>query len=75
MNPLLHLLATKSINSEGMLVVRVIGTIQNICQSLQSDRLKHSQNDIQQTGPSCSKLTMSLVNDSLKFTSSDTQIR
>ena len=26
------------------------------------------------TGPSCSKLTMSLVNDSLKFTSSDTQI-
>ena len=27
-----------------------------------------------QTGPSCSKLTMSLVNESLKFTSSDTQI-
>ena len=27
-----------------------------------------------QTGPSCSNLTMSLVNDSLKFTSSDTQI-
>ena len=26
------------------------------------------------TRPSCSKLTMSLVNDSLKFTSSDTQI-
>ena len=25
-------------------------------------------------GPSCSKLIMSLVNDSLKFTSSDTQI-
>ena len=25
-------------------------------------------------GPSCSKLTMSLVNDSLKFTLSDTQI-
>ena len=25
--------------------------------------------------PSCSKLTMSLVNDSLKFTSSDTQIQ
>ena len=25
-------------------------------------------------GPSCSKLTMSLVNDSLKFTSIDTQI-
>ena len=25
-------------------------------------------------GPSCSKLTMSLVNGSLKFTSSDTQI-
>ena len=27
-----------------------------------------------QPRPSCSKLTMSLVNDSLKFTSSDTQI-
>ena len=26
------------------------------------------------SGSSCSKLTMSLVNDSLKFTSSDTQI-
>ena len=26
------------------------------------------------TGPSCSKLTTLLVNDSLKFTSSDTQI-
>ena len=26
------------------------------------------------SGPSCSKLTMSLVNDSLKFTSSDIQI-
>ena len=26
------------------------------------------------SGPSCSKLTMSLVNDSLKFTSNDTQI-
>ena len=26
------------------------------------------------TGPSCSKLMTSLVNDSLKFTSSDTQI-
>ena len=29
---------------------------------------------IETTGPSCSKLTMSLVNDSLKFTSSDMQI-
>ena len=28
----------------------------------------------QPSGPSCSKLTTSLVNDSLKFTSSDTQI-
>ena len=28
-----------------------------------------------QPGPSCSKLTTSLVNNSLKFTSSDTQIR
>ena len=29
---------------------------------------------IYRSGPGCSKLTMSLVNDSLKFTSSDTQI-
>ena len=29
---------------------------------------------IRHAGPSCSKLRMSLVNDSLKFTSSDTQI-
>ena len=29
---------------------------------------------IKNSGPSCSKLTTSLVNDSLKFTSSDTQI-
>ena len=28
----------------------------------------------QNAGPSCSKLTTSLVNESLKFTSSDTQI-
>ena len=27
-----------------------------------------------ESGPSCSKLTMSLANDSLKFTSTDTQI-
>ena len=30
--------------------------------------------ELYKSGPSCSKLTMSLVNDSLKFTSSDTQI-
>ena len=30
--------------------------------------------DLPRAGPNCSKLTMSLVNDSLKFTSSDTQI-
>ena len=30
--------------------------------------------EISSLGPSCSKLTTSLVNDSLKFTSSDTQI-
>ena len=29
---------------------------------------------LQMPGPSCSKLTMSLINDSLKFTSSDMQI-
>ena len=37
-----------------------------------SDPLKGKIRKI--SGPSCSKLTMSLVNDSLKFTSSDTQI-
>ena len=31
-------------------------------------------NGLKHPGPSCSKLTMSLVNDSLKFTSSDMQI-
>ena len=29
---------------------------------------------VKTSGPSCSKLTTSLVNDSLKFTISDTQI-
>ena len=38
-----------------------------------SNVLKSHHNS--QPGPSCSKLTMSLVNDLLKFTSSDTQIR
>ena len=33
-----------------------------------------SGSDVYLTRPSCSKLTTSLVNDSLKFTSSDTQI-
>ena len=31
-------------------------------------------NNIWKSGPSCSKLTTSLVNDSLKFTSGDMQI-
>ena len=35
---------------------------------LQSMRIR------ERSGPSCSKLPMSLVNDSLKFTSTDTQI-
>ena len=39
------------------------------CCSHSTGTLKDSR-----SGPSCSKLTMSLVNDSLKFTSSDTQI-
>ena len=35
----------------------------------------HAVEEFKQTsGPSCSKLTMLLVNDSLKFTSNDTQI-
>ena len=36
--------------------------------------IKYQLNLLQIAGPSCSKLTMSLVNNSLKFTSSDTQI-
>ena len=47
-----------------------------------SNNLAHTVNDtlslslavLSKPGPSCSKLTMSLVNDSLKFTSSDMQI-
>ena len=38
-----------------------------------ADRSKGKQ-QCQRSGPSCSKLTMSLVNDSLKFTWSDMQI-
>ena len=37
--------------------------------------LSYNLNNDNQSGPSCSKLTTSLFNDSLKFTSSDTQIR
>ena len=36
--------------------------------------LKKGKSLLQKFRPNCSKLTMSLVNDSLKFTSSDTQI-
>ena len=36
--------------------------------------LSGSMSDCPHSGPSCSKLTTSLVNDSLKFTSSDMQI-
>ena len=36
---------------------------------------KNNKNSCKQSpGPSCSKLTMSLVNNSLKFTSSDMQM-
>ena len=35
---------------------------------------KVKENSVQPSGPSCSKLMTSLVNDSLKFISSDTQI-
>ena len=38
------------------------------------DLLQMTLNSIPLSGPSCSKLTMSLVNDSLKFTLSDMQI-
>ena len=42
--------------------------------SIWDDFLNESISCGYSSGPSCSKLTMSLVNDSLKFTSSDTQI-
>ena len=41
--------------------------------NVQTDRHRPKINEMQ-SGPSCSKLTTSLVNASLKFTSSDTQI-
>ena len=40
-----------------------------------SDSDQTSGKEVYIPGLCCSKLTMSLVNDSLKFTSSDTQIR
>ena len=42
----------------------------SVCNVLHHSYTLHSKT----SGPSCSKLTTSLVNDSLKFTSSDTQI-
>ena len=38
------------------------------------DLLKFRTDMVRSPGPSCSELMMSLVNDSLKFTSSDMQI-
>ena len=35
---------------------------------------RRSWNSVEHSGPSCSTLTTSLVNDSLKFTLNDTQI-
>ena len=49
--------------------------LRSACASVQSDQsLRCPNKDTWHSGPSCSKLTTSLVNDSLKFTSSDTQI-
>ena len=51
-------------------------TIKMTTPFLQSDPFKYNKKNhvTYRAGPSCSKLTTSLVNDSLKFTSSDTQI-
>ena len=50
-------------------------TYQSYCfPTVKSDVKRHQLRVAVFPGPSCSKLTMSLVNDSLKFTSSDTQI-
>ena len=55
------------------------GFLQLLYNSFYQNEPKHKAPDKaffqpKSTGPSCSKLTMSLVNDSLKFPSSDTQI-
>ena len=55
-----------------LLFVKKLSITEQISESLE---IVYQTKDVQGVpGPSCSKLTMSLVNDSLKFTSSDTQI-
>ena len=49
-------------------------TIRTNYQYLFNRKSRVNSGEVQFSGPSCSKLTTSLVNDSLKFTSSDTQI-
>ena len=55
---------------EGLMFMSVSILFQ-FCQDYERGIIKSSYLEI--SGPSCSKLTTWLVNDSLKFTSSDTQ--
>ena len=57
-------------NLDGLSVIQQFYTHQRRSEILDVTNAK----ELRCPGPSCSKLTMLLVNDSLKFTSSDTQI-
>ena len=52
----------------------ILGQLFPVLESEMSTKLRASDFGSESPGPSCSKLSTSLVNDSLKFTSSDTQI-
>ena len=54
-------------------IIEYIDTVLFVCLFFLLERALYNK-VLQKSGPSCSELTMSLVNDSLKFTSSDTQI-
>ena len=79
MGPILHRLVnivqvtSLGINSEELENIHgcTVKSESSVCIIKHCSSFTHS---FRQTGPSCSKLTTSLVNDSLKFTSSDTQI-
>ena len=55
-----------------LMITRLVITRKHVTVLFLSRYVMSTQEQI--PGPSCSKLTMSLVNNSLKFTSSDTQI-
>ena len=55
-------------------LLKSLSSMQSVKVRFGSDRRQYACDVLKTSGPSCSKLTMSLVNDSLKFKSSDTQI-